>query len=212
MPLVVAATVFSGPAHASDTSGDGCPYLDSASLVTAMTPAGSAPTISYERVQRSGRNQVFSYTACVAVNESGPALVDVTAGLMTFHGGVRWSKNDPFVRQICTDALGARQAADDHACHLLIRAADQLDRKKKVRLIGSALSAIGQSRRVSPDLDGNAAFKAHSADWAGTTVWVYFARSQRLLSVNCTDTGHPPTFRNDRCALLTAASAAARIT
>src|SRR5262249_16941558 len=123
-PLVVAAMVVSGPAHAfTDVSGDGCPYLDNASVVTAMTPGGSAPMLSYERARRTRRNQVFSYTACAAVNEAGPALVNISAGLMTFRGGVAWSQDDPFVRQVCTDALGAQQAADDHACHLLIQAA-----------------------------------------------------------------------------------------
>jgi hypothetical protein len=204
--------VFSGPALASaDPNGDGCPFLDSASLVTAMTPAGSAPTLTYERVQRTARRQVFSYTACAAVNEAGPALVNISAALMTFHGGVHWSKTDLFVRQMCSDALGAQQAADDHACHLLIRAADQTDPHQRLALIGDTLSAIGQAWRLLPGIGGNAAFKAQSDDWAGTTVWVYFARSQRLLSVTCTDTGNPPTFRNTRCALLTAAAAATEI-
>jgi hypothetical protein len=210
---VVAAVVPAGPAHAfTDSSGDGCPFLDSAGLVTAMTPAGSSPTLTYERVRRTMRHQVFSYTACAAVNEAGPALVNISAALMTFRGGVRWSKNDLFVRQICTDALGAQQAANDSACHLLIRAADQLDPHKRVALLGRALSAIGRVSRLVPGVNGNAGFKGHSDDWAGTTVWVYFARSQRLLSVTCTDTGNPPTFRNDRCALLTAAAAATQIT
>jgi hypothetical protein len=211
-PLVVAATVLAGPAYGlGDVSGDGCPYLSDASVVTAMTPGGSAPTLSYERVQRTRRDQVFSYTACAAVNEAGPALVNISAGLMTFRGGVHWSESDPFVRQLCSDALGAQQAANDSVCHLLIRAANQRDPNKKLRLIAGALAGIGHAWRLLPGFGGNAGFKAQSDDWAGTTVWVYFARSQRLLSVNCTDTGNPPTFRNSRCALLTAASAATEI-
>ena len=102
---------------------------------------------------------------------------------MTFRGGVRWSTSQ-FVRQTCSDALGAQQAANDHACHLLIRAANETDPHERLELIGDTLSAIGQAWRLLPGIGGNPAFKAQSDDWAGTMVWVYFARSQRLLSVS----------------------------
>jgi len=211
--LAALALVPVASVPAASTSGNGCPFLSTSNVLIAMGEPDANPTLTYEQTTRALSHGTFGYTHCTAVNEGGANAINIGASVMSFRGGVDLSKANAGVRQLCSDAMGALEAADAHACQLLLKADDTTNLKAKLHLLFLAFSELGSAFRLGPGFGFHQpAFEASPTKAYGSSVWVLLERSERLLYVNCFDTSSGPKGRNGACARAIARAATSNLT